>query len=293
MLRHAGWGVVLHTSAGVLLAGAIIAGAAVPGGVVAYQVAWVFFLAPYAIFSQPIHTAILPELADEASHGDEARYRTSVRWAADRIGLWILPISAAMVALAAPAMRVVSFGEASRGDGPELLAVALASLAIGLFPYSVFLLLSRAFYGRGDARTPGIVAIVVAAVGATILLVGAPLTDGMARIALIGGAHSAAHAVGAVILVVLLARRTATVAIPAVTATMAAVAAVAGGVAWWVGRELSAVVDGRGGDLAVCAAGGVAGATVVAAGYRLAGIRRRLTVRHPDPVHAVPVRPAP
>jgi putative peptidoglycan lipid II flippase len=293
LARHAGWGVVLHTSAGVLLAGAIVAGAAVPGGVVAYQVAWVFFLAPYAIFSQPVHTAILPELADEVAHGDEDRYRTSVRWAADRIAAWILPISAAMVALAAPAMRVVSFGEASQGDGPELLAVALASLAVGLFPYSLFLLLSRAFYGRGDARTPGTVAIGVAAVGAAVLIVGAPFTEGTARIALIGGAHSVAHLVGAVTLVVLLARRTATFAIPAVTASIAAIAAVAGGAAWWIGREVAALVDGRGGDLAACAAGGAAGATVVVAGYRLAQIPGRLTVRQADPLQPDAVRPSP
>ncbi len=55
-LRHSGWGVVLHTGAGLLLGAAIVAGAAVEGGVVAYQVAWVFFLAPYGVLAQPIHT---------------------------------------------------------------------------------------------------------------------------------------------------------------------------------------------------------------------------------------------
>ena len=50
----------------------------VEGGVVAYQVGFVFFLAPYGILAQPIHTAILPELVAEASDG-EARARTSLR----------------------------------------------------------------------------------------------------------------------------------------------------------------------------------------------------------------------
>jgi putative peptidoglycan lipid II flippase len=33
----------------------------VKGGTVAYQVAFVFFLAPYAILAQPVHTAILSD----------------------------------------------------------------------------------------------------------------------------------------------------------------------------------------------------------------------------------------
>src|SRR5690606_22112158 len=61
VLRHSGWGVVLHTGAGLLLGAALVLGGRVEGGVVAYQLGWVIFLAPYAVFAQPIHTAILPE----------------------------------------------------------------------------------------------------------------------------------------------------------------------------------------------------------------------------------------
>ena len=48
-LRHSAWGAVLHTGAGALLGAAVVAGSGVEGAVVAYQVAWVFFLAPYGI----------------------------------------------------------------------------------------------------------------------------------------------------------------------------------------------------------------------------------------------------
>ncbi len=284
LLRHAGWGVVLHTSAGVLLAGAILAGAAVEGGVVAYQVAWVFFLAPYAIFSQPIHTAILPELAREARDGQRERYATSVRWAMERIGLSILPISALMVALAGPGMRLVSFGEAEVGDGPQLLAVALASLCVGLFPYGAFLMLSRAFYARGDARTPGLVAIGVAAVGVVILLVGSPLTEGTARLALIGLAHTAAQAVGAVALLVLLHRTTGGRALTPVVGAMVVVSVVAGVLAWAVGGAIAGSVAGRVGDLLACLGGAGVGGLVVLAAYRLGGLTRHLTPRAEDPV---------
>ena len=55
------------------------------------RAAWVFFLAPYAIFSQPIQVAILPELVVEARDVGLARYATSARWAVERIALPVLP----------------------------------------------------------------------------------------------------------------------------------------------------------------------------------------------------------
>jgi len=129
VLRHSGWGVVLHTGAGLLLGTAIVVGGGVEGGVVAYQVGWVIFLAPYAVLAQPIHTAILPELVLEAD--DPERFVASVRWSIERIALLVLPVAAAMVALAGPGMRLVSFGETGP-EGASLLAAAVAGLAIGL-----------------------------------------------------------------------------------------------------------------------------------------------------------------
>ena len=64
------WGVLLHANAGILLGAALVVGSSVAGGVVAYQVAFVFFLAPYAVLAQPILTAFLPELVGDAERGD-------------------------------------------------------------------------------------------------------------------------------------------------------------------------------------------------------------------------------
>ena len=133
VLRHSAWGVVLHTGAGLLLGAAIVAGGGVEGGVVAYQVGWVIFLAPYAVLAQPIHTAILPELVTEAREHGLARVAASLRWALEHMALFVVPASAAMMALALPAMRIVTFGEAASG-GSEVLAAAIAGLALGWGP---------------------------------------------------------------------------------------------------------------------------------------------------------------
>ena len=279
VLRQAGWGVVLHSSAGVLLGGAILAGAAVEGGVVAYQAAWVFFLAPYAIFAQPIQTAILPEWVVEARDPTLDRYATSVRWAIERIAVPVLPLTAAMVALAGPAMRLVSVANAADGNGPELFAVALATLAIGLLPYAAFLLLARAFYALNDSKTPGKVALVVAAAGAAIMAVGALLTHGTARLAVIGSAHTVAQVLGSVFLVVLLVRRTGRSVVTPVVGLLAVISAVAGVVMWLGAQAVLDRLDGRTGDLAAVVAMGLVGGVVVVGLMAVTGVRRRLTER--------------
>ena len=278
VLRHSGWGVVLHTAGGLLLGAAIVAGSAVAGGVVAYQVGWVVFLAPYAVLAQPIHTAILPELVIEARDEGRERVVRSLRWALERMALLALPVTAAMVALALPAMRLVSFGETTP-DGTRLLAAAVAGLAVGLVPYSAFLLFSRGYYALGDSRTPGLWALGSAAVGVAVMAVGAVAWDGAARVAVLGLGHSAAYGVGAVALAVGLVRRSATRLWPAAAVRMLAVSAVAGGLAWVVADVLLGADPSRMADLVALAAAGAAGGAVVLAGYRVLHVPGSLTVR--------------
>lgn len=290
VLRHSGWGVVLHSAAGLLLGAAIVAGSAVEGGVVAYQVGWVFFLAPYAVLAQPIHTAILPELVAEARDGDRARYRASIRWALERMAIFVLPVSAAMMALALPAMRAVSFGEASE-TGPGLLSAALVALAVGLFPYGAFLLLARGYYALGDSRTPGLVALAVALAGVVVIAVGAPLTEGEARVAVLGGGHSVAYALGAIVLLVGLSRRTGGTVWPQRTAAITAVSAIVGVGAWLAGDALLDEGSGRIVDVVGVVGIVAVGALVVALAYRVLDLPGSLTSRLPSGVAGDPAAP--
>jgi putative peptidoglycan lipid II flippase len=278
VLRHSGWGVALHTAGGLLLGAAILACSGVAGGVVAYNSAWVFFLAPYAVLAQPVHTTILPELVVEARDHGLARVAASLRWALERMGLLLLPVTAAMVALALPGMRLVQFGETDR-TGVELLAAALAGLAAGLYPYSAFLLFSRGYYALDESRFPGLVAVVSAVVGVVVMAVAAVGLEGGARIAVLGLGHSAAYSVGALVLALGLRRRTGASLLPAGLVRMLLVSGVVGGAAWAAGQAVLGDDPARLADLAfVAVAGGLGGAVVLGA-YRLLGVRAALSAR--------------
>ena len=177
VLHLSAWAVLQHAGIGILLGTAIVMGNRVEGGVVAYQFAFVAFMAAYSILAQPVHTTILPDMSLDAKSGDTAEFSVRVRWALDRMAILVLPVSAAYLALSLPAMKVI----APASSSPELLAAALASLGVGLFVYSGFLLLARAFYAFGDSRTPALVALGSALVGATVEIIGVSSVDDGAR----------------------------------------------------------------------------------------------------------------
>ena len=286
-LRQAGWGAVLHTGAGLLLGAAIIAGAGVEGGVVAYQLGWVIFLAPYGVLAQPILTAILPEMVTEARQAGRRRVAASLRWALERMALLTLPVTAAMMALAAPALGVVELGQTDSG----LLAAAVVGLAAGLFAYSAFLLLARGYYSLGDSRTPGVVSLAAATVGVVVMAISAALVDGTGRIVLLGLGHSAAYTVGAAVLAGGLMHRTGASLRPAAIGRVALVSAVAGVGGWIAAEALLGDDPGRLPALAAVVGIAAVGAVVVAAGYRLLAVPQALTARTPVDAVATPDRP--
>jgi putative peptidoglycan lipid II flippase len=240
MLNLSTWAVLQHMGIGILLAASIVMGNQVEGGVVAYQFAFVAFMAPYAILAQPVHTTILPSLSLDAAAGDLGSFAGRVRWAFESLSLLTLPVSVIMAALALPAMVVITVGGSSDAD---LLAAALASLAIGLLPYSAFLLFARAFYALGDSRTPAVVALVTACGGAAVMVVGALAFHGAAVVAALGIGNTVAYVLGATVLAVVLSRRLGHRLVPR-SVWKPLVLSVAMGLALW-GAERAIAPDGR------------------------------------------------
>lgn len=206
VLRRTAWGVLQHTGIGLLLGVALIVGNSVEGGVVAYQVAFQFFLVPYAVLGAPIHIAVLPELADDVVQGDFAAFSKSIRWSLSRMALWLVPSGLVMAIAATPAMGLLAFGQTT-GQGASLVSGALIGLALGTFVYGGFLLLVRGYYALGETKFPAIVAIVTSGVGATVMLGAGKLFEGRGRIIGLGLGHTVAYLLGMLVLTQNLRRR--------------------------------------------------------------------------------------
>ncbi len=236
LLRLSAWAVLQHGGIGILLGAAIVMGNQVDGGVVAYQFAFVAIMAPYAILAQPVQTTILPELSNAAEQGDLKSFAGQLRWALDNLALLIVPVSAALVALALPAMRVIAVGQSSGKAG--LFAAALASLALGLFPYSAFLLFARTSYALGDSKTPALIALGTAIVGSAVTVGIGLSVDGDAIAGAIGLGHTLAYTIGSLVLGVHLRRRLGEPIFPKALPWTALIAGVVALAAWLIHQEL-------------------------------------------------------
>ncbi len=270
LVRLSGWAVLQHAQIGLLLGAALVLGNSVEGGTVAYQVAWVFFLAPYGVIAQPIHTAIHNELSLEAARADFDAFARSLRWALDAMAMLVVPVSAAMIVLARPGMIVFAFGEASE-NGVDLLAAGLASLALGLFAYGAFLMLARAYYALGDSRTPAVVALLTGLGGIVAMAVGVALTEGAARVAALGIGHSIAYTAGAVVLSIGLSRRTGHAIVPRALPRAVTLSVVIGAAGWWVASVLDP--SGRVANAVMCTAIVLVGGALYLLGVRVTGGR--------------------
>lgn len=273
-VRHAAWAGFQNASVGILLGAALVVGMGVPGGVVAYYVAYTFFLVPYAILGQSIHDTILPELARDVADGDLEAFGRALRWALDAMALLLVPAAAAYVALARPIMASVSFGEATP-QGVAMMGSALAALALGLLPYSAFLLLTRASYALGDSRTPTAVSVASAFLGGGFMLVLGPRFGPEGRLFSMGLGLAVAYAVAAVVLGTVLGRRTGGHFVPRALVRSAPVAAGVAGAAWAAWHALDP--SGRVPRLALLAGLGAVGGVAYAGLVHPPSIRRLRT----------------
>jgi len=150
-----------------------------------------------------IMTALVPRLSAQAVEGDEDGFRASVSSGLRLMGLVLLPATAGYLVLSRPLVTTLLEHGVMSADSSRLVAEVLDMFALGLVPFSFFLLLLRAFYARQDARTPTLVnvALNVVYVVFSLILFPAFRVQGLAL------AHTLCYVTGAVLAGVLLSRR--------------------------------------------------------------------------------------
>lgn len=206
LARRGWWAALFLAMTQVLLSAVLVLGNAVEGGIVAYQVAFTFFLLPHALFALPVLNTLFPEAARRAQSGDLAGVARTVERGMRAIAFFVLPVAAGLVALAGPLSRVALFGEVG-DDGADLVRVTLVGFAPGLLGYGAFYFLTRILYAMDDTRTPATVHAAVVAAGVVGMVFSAHAVEGDARIAALAWSHTGTYLVGALVLAVLVHRR--------------------------------------------------------------------------------------
>lgn len=259
----------------------IVVAGQVAGGVVAYQVAFTFFLLPYALLANPLTTTLYPRLAAGAAAGDRQGVAHDVTWGLRTIAFILLPASVLIGVLARPVLEVVRLGNLDVA-GADLVATTTSGYVVGLLGYAAFFLLTRAAYALGDTRRPTLVSVVATAAGVVVMVVGTAVVDGDGRVVVLGLAHALVVSASAVVTLAILRRELGPMPLAGPLARDAALAVVAGVVAWAIADRIG--VDGRAAAVASLVVGGGAGALVYLALQAATGSPELRALRRPGSV---------
>jgi putative peptidoglycan lipid II flippase len=236
LVRLSGWVVayVVTNQLGLLVV--IVLAGQQQGGNAAYQAAFIFFQLPHAIFAVSIMTALLPTLSEDWDRQEREDFRRTLSRGIRASAFVVVPAAAGYLALAVPIVRLLLEHGVTTAQSTELVAGILAFFALGLFPFSAFMLFLRAFYAMEDTRTPAIVNVFAVGVNIAANLALFPVL-GVEGLAL---GHALAYTFAAVTAGVVLRRRLGGLEGRALGAGLAKVlvAAAATGLAAWGSARL-------------------------------------------------------
>jgi putative peptidoglycan lipid II flippase len=231
----------------------------VQGGPTAYFTAFAFFQLPYGIATVSIMTALVPTLSAQYVDGDDAGFRARTAGGIRAMALLMIPSTAAYLVLSRPLIHTLLQHGVMQAGSSRLVAQVLDMFALGLLPFSAFLLLLRAYYARQDTKTPLVVNLVS---NAAYLVFSLSLFPGF-DVRGLALAHTLCYVVAAGLAAVLLSRRIGglewketSAALAKVTGASAVAAAAMLAVLWGVS---SVVAGGDGRALLQLALGGTAG----------------------------------
>jgi putative peptidoglycan lipid II flippase len=224
--------------------------------------AWMWYQLPYGVLAVAYMTALLPELSELAIHEDWGAFKTTFSKGLRMMSVLVLPMAVMLAVLSVPLVKLYRVG-AFPAEAVPLVAGVLATWALGLLSFALYMLTLRAFYAQQDSLTPMITntALVFVRVGLYWALTSVTAW-GTWRLLGIPAADAVFYTLDAAVLLLILRRRRGAFDGRRVLSTLARVAvasAVGGAVAWAVTSLTPALTASSLGFLAQLAVGGSLG----------------------------------
>lgn len=126
-----------------------------------YVTALIVWQLPYAVVAVSVITALLPRMSRHAVDGRLDLMRLDLDRGLRLSAVFLIPAALGLVVLGRPlAVALFAHGQTTNAQADQIGSV-LAVFALGLVPFSIYQLQSRAFYARGDTKTPALVQLFV------------------------------------------------------------------------------------------------------------------------------------
>jgi putative peptidoglycan lipid II flippase len=203
--RLATWVAAYVAANQVALLVVIVLAGRIEGGYTAYAAAFILFQLPHAIFAVSIFSALLPAMSGRWADGDVDGFRRLLSQGIRATAVIVIPAALGYLVLARPIVRLLLEHGVTTPSSGDLVADVLVAFSVGLFPFSAFQLLLRAYYAMQNTRTPALVnlaAVAINVVADLVLFLGADL--GVQGLAL---GHAISYGFGSVALLLLIRRR--------------------------------------------------------------------------------------
>ena len=172
------------------------------GGITAYVTAFAFFQVPIGLAAVPIATALMPKLSAHHVDRSDSEFRVALARGIRVTSLLMLPATALYLVLADPLIELLLQHGIVGGDSAHLVASTLQFFSIGLLPFALYQLFTRAFYARQNARLPAYINVVENGVSIALDFALFPLMD-VRGLAL---AHTLGYVAGSALAAVVLRR---------------------------------------------------------------------------------------
>ena len=123
--------------------------------------AFTIFSLPYGIFVVAIATALMPELSEKYSRGDEEGYRDTLSFGLRTMIFVVVPSAVGMITLSEPIVGLLYERLNFDAEATQQVAALLVAYSVGLLGYSAYFFLVRAFYSRQNTGTPAVLNVAI------------------------------------------------------------------------------------------------------------------------------------